>query len=66
MRGLLGLQFEEEEDACYSGICGQNAIPPSYDCVCVEVLGDPSELVLGSGVVSSHDGLLMVLYRTTP
>lgn len=20
---LLGLQFEEEEDACYSGICGQ-------------------------------------------
>lgn len=36
-------------------------IPPSCDCVCIEVLGNPSELVLSSGVMSSHGGLLMVL-----
>lgn len=36
-------------------------IPPSNDRVCIEVLGNPSELVLGSGVVSSHGGLLLVL-----
>ena len=36
-------------------------VPPSCDCIRVEVLGNPSELVLASGVMSSHDGLLMVL-----
>lgn len=36
-------------------------IPPSCDCVGIEVLGHPSELVLGSGIMSSHGVLLMVL-----
>lgn len=38
-------------------------IPPSCDSVWIEVLGYPSKLVLGSSIMSSHGGLLMVLLQ---
>lgn len=39
-------------------------VPPPCYGVCIEIFGHPSELVLGSGVVSSHGGyLVMVLLQ---
>lgn len=43
---------------------GATHIPPADDCGRVEVLGKPSVVVLSSGIVASHGGLLvMVLPR---
>lgn len=38
-------------------------IPPACDCVCIEVLGNASELVLRSCVMSSHDGFLWSYHK---
>lgn len=38
----------------------QTHIPPPNDRVRIEVLGNPSELVLGSGIMTSHC-VLMIL-----